>query len=167
MQVIHGSQPPMMPQLLRQNKKLQKANILFYNAVLQQLHQQCTADVMYDTVFWTNLCFTHKGVFNVHSSHLWSQANPLSTCFSMNVWASIMGREPMALPTSVTWSLLDFLLWGHLKEHTYTVPSTEIEDLIAWLHIYVTTVNASMLWGVEEDITQCTATSKHHTMFIV
>jgi hypothetical protein len=60
------------------------------DAVLQWLHQQHAADVLYENVFWT-VCFTHEGVFNVHNNHLWSRANPHVTRFSINVWAGVMG----------------------------------------------------------------------------
>jgi hypothetical protein len=40
---------------------------------------------------------------------------------------------------------MDFLLWGHLKEHVYAVPPRTVKDLVARLKTVVTMVDVKML----------------------
>jgi hypothetical protein len=61
-------------------------------------------------------------------------------------------RSPDIIPT-------DFLLWGHLKEHVYTVPLRTNEDLVARLQAAVTTTVANMLGHVRQNAV-LTAASK-------
>jgi hypothetical protein len=58
----------------------------------------------------------------------------------------IVLQELMAWPLcSLDLILMDFFLWGHLKEHVYGVPLRTIIDLMAKLQAAETTFDASML----------------------
>jgi hypothetical protein len=53
-------------------------------------------------------------------------------------------------PRSPDQTPMDFFLWGHLKEHVYTVPSRTVEYLVARLQAVMTVVDANMVACVRE-----------------
>jgi hypothetical protein len=67
-------------------------------------------------------------------------------------------RRPIAWPLrSPDLTPMDFVLWGHLKEHVYAVHPTTIEDVMARLQVTVTTVDSNMLRCVRENAVRRTA----------
>jgi hypothetical protein len=53
-------------------------------------------------------------------------------------------------------TLMDFSLWGHLKECVYAVTPKTIKDLMARLQAAGTVVSDNMLRCVQENATWCT-----------
>jgi hypothetical protein len=53
-------------------------------------------------------------------------------------------------PPSLDVTPMDFLMWGHVKEHVYAVPTRTVEDLVARLPAADTSVDTNILRRLEE-----------------
>jgi hypothetical protein len=93
-------------------------------------HQHAADELFLHNILWTGeACFTRKGVFNVHNSHLLARDNPHATRergyqvhFCVSVWAGIFGDVvlgPYLLPNRLTVQryrdILETVLQGLLK----------------------------------------------------
>lgn len=53
-------------------------------------------------------------------------------------------------PQSLDVTPIDFLMWGHVKEHLYAVPPRTVDDLVARLPAADTAVDTNILRHLEE-----------------
>jgi hypothetical protein len=84
------------------------------------LHQHTADELLLHNIVWTDeACFTRAGVFSVHNSHLWAQANPHAVRERIkSTSASEFGLESSG---TLSWALICYLTAQRYHDFLETV----------------------------------------------